>query len=294
MKAPFHAGRAAAWPWLLAVALAAAAFTMACRLATPEAGGEGPEGSVAGRFLVGSQSAISDSLYEEADVYFHRGIEHVHHKAAITDACQSLLVQISPALHVHAVGTDAREIIPWLRFATEVNPHNVIAYRLAAYTVASDLNRFDLAQSILIEAQRNNPRDYRIPLEWGHLYLREGDVPSATRALDLALRLWPSGLDAEDKEVMLDRAQALLYRAVVYLASTNKAAAIAAYAETVKFDPSQTDVEQRIREIETDPDPAGRGRAMLAVLRSGQGREHVRPEEEDEAEAEANAHDAGH
>jgi len=70
---------------------------------------------------------------------------------------------------------------------------------VAAYWLAEEGRRPDLAEQVLNEALRNNPSDYRVYLEKGNLALGEGKYGKAARFLDAAFSLL-SGLARPDKD----------------------------------------------------------------------------------------------
>lgn len=201
------------WALVAVSVLWVAGFALACRLGDNVSGGAEEGESVLGRLLGGSRDALSEELYLTADLYFHRGVPHQSVKV-IDDVFQEWAREVQPSAHEHARGEYLYEIMPWLRFATQMDPHNVEAYVVAAYWMGEGRDP-DVGLAILQEALRHN-RDYRLYSEKArlHMILQEGS--KAARALDAGIRLWPSEQDPKEKQVRLELARMLTYRAFLH------------------------------------------------------------------------------
>ena len=74
-----------------------------------------------------------------------------------------------PTVHTHltrAAGNE-REILPWLKLAAELEPHEVETYVTAAYWLRTSLNKPAEAEQFLRQGLRANPDSYEILLELG-------------------------------------------------------------------------------------------------------------------------------
>jgi hypothetical protein len=131
--------------WLLPVAalllLWGVVFSMATQLTLSPLNLFSGNTSVAERWLGASRVAIGNSFFEEADNYFHKGVGHVQKKAFSNDLFQMLKAEIEPSVHVHPEGVEVSEIMPWLRFTTEMDPNNVDAYLTTAYWLEGSIRR---------------------------------------------------------------------------------------------------------------------------------------------------------
>ncbi len=205
--------RTTAWAWASILACWGVAFVLACRLADSDL--QPPVDSVLGRLLGASRTAIGQSLYLQADIYFHQGASP-QKKEAFSGVFSRWWRELSPQAHVHSESTGVYELMPWFRFATQMDPHNVEAYLTAAYWLAGEGGRPDLAETILVEAQQNNPLDYRILQEKGRLLMKDHRDIAASKALDFGLKLWPGQMDPQDEQVRLDLGQMLTLRAFLY------------------------------------------------------------------------------
>ncbi|MBN1269899.1 MAG: hypothetical protein JXB04_09940 [Kiritimatiellae bacterium] len=226
-----------------------AAFALACRLATLETPGGTDDDSVVGRLLVSTRQVAGEHLVEMADQYFHQGVPHQHERA-LNDLFQRWHDSIAPRWHRHTQGRDVHEIMPWLRFATQVDPDNVEAYVTAAYWLADAGQRPDLAEQVLREAQRLHPHDYRVYQEKGRLYLLQHRGPEAAAAFDAALHLWPSGLDSEDGDVRHDFGRITAYRAFLCEVEGDGATALDLFRRASAMFPNNEALRHRVEELE--------------------------------------------
>jgi tetratricopeptide (TPR) repeat protein len=252
-------------PWAAVFALWGLAFTLACRLAdagAPQAGGD----SLAALLFGGSRRALSGDLFERADLYFHKGVEHASKQAFTNGLMQRWLADIAPARHLHAEGADAAEIIPWLRLATHADPQNVEAFLVMSFWLSTQTHRPDLAEQVLLDAQRNNPGDYRILLEKGRLFLRTGRFARAEDALDAALTLWPRGVAPEDPQAALDRAELYTYRAFLYEIAGKPREAAQAFKKVLDIFPERGYVRQRAESLESGQVTRGAALELLQGL----------------------------
>jgi len=164
--------RAGIWVALVLAVMWGTAFALCCRLTSEplmpgdETDSPAMAGSVAIKALGASRVAVGDQLYANADRTFHMGVG-VYRRRAFTSGFMRLARAIAPEEHVHLHAESVNEIVPWLYFATRADPHNVEAYVVAAFWLAGEGNRPDLAEHVLDEARANNPKDYRVYLEKG-------------------------------------------------------------------------------------------------------------------------------
>lgn len=231
--------------------LAGISFSLACILsARGDLGGSERESMLA-RLLGESRQAIGANLNIEADRYFHRGVPH-QHELAFVDQFQRLKDQVQPRDHDHLSGTEMFEMMPWLRLATRLDPHNVDAYLGAAFWAAEQKGYEQQALEILKEARKNNPNDYRIPLQRGMILLHYGVIADATRSFDTGLRLWPRGEGVTEEQKRNDLASLLNYRGFLYEFEGRNDMALACYHGSLKLRPDSAGLAEIIREIEYD------------------------------------------
>ncbi len=236
--------------WLAALALEVAAFSLACRLADASAAGAEADRALAVAILGESRLAIGAALFEAADDCFHRGVGH-YRPRGFSDVFVRLGREIAPQGHVHLAGGETAEILPWLFLATRADPRNVTAYAVAAFWLAGEANRPDLAERVLAEARRQNPRAHGVYLESGRLALKRGDQERAGRYLQAALALGVAGAASEDRQQRLDMAETLVYLGLLAEAAGDLGRAGDLYRRALEYAPARPALRQRLEFLET-------------------------------------------
>ncbi len=235
--------------WTVVLMLEIAAFSLACRLADTVDVGQSSHDSMIETLLGDSRLAISAAFYQEADTFFHKGVGHYQPKA-FADGFVKLAQEITPTGHDHLQAESVLEIEPWLYLATRMDPHNVTAYAVAAFWLAGEVGRPDLAEQVLAEARRANPRDYRVYLETGRLAIKRLNLRQAARFLEIALKLWPGQQDPEDRQTQLDRAEILMYRGLLYEDKGELARAQEMYRQVLELFPGRITIKKRLKYLE--------------------------------------------
>ena len=115
--------------------------------------------------------------------------EHAEPRAQPDDWITRLERLLKPDQHVHLEEGNEREILPWVRLAVELDPHNVDAYAVGAYWLRR-LGKAGEAEQFLREGQRNNPDSYEIYFELGRQIEGQSQLDRARRLYELALRSW--------------------------------------------------------------------------------------------------------
>lgn len=250
----------------IVIFLSALSFSLACRLTADPSFARQASTPLLGRLLGESRRALGENLREQADLYFHRGIGHVRDRAPM-GIIQRLADKVQPRTPEHLENHGIDEIMPWLRFATRLDPHNVDAYLDAAFWVNADNGgRRKLAMDILAEARRNNPSDYRIPMQRGRALLCGGEVREAARAFDAALAMWETARGVAPPQKQLDRAALLDYRGFTHELEGNSAAALDCYRESLRAKPGFAGPQTLIREIEQGRRSRADAERHLAVM----------------------------
>jgi len=149
------------------------------------------------RFLGEGRSIVSSLSVLQADRYYHGGIEHLpdehgescsivernykehkHHEEHVLPEINpfNILFHIYRAVglteHVHLHGDQMKEIIPWLYYASEIDPHNTQAYTLTGYYLCDRLDQVDQGIVFLREGLRKNPDSWEINAELGRIYFQ--------------------------------------------------------------------------------------------------------------------------
>ncbi len=235
--------------FLITALLVVLAFSLSCALVDTKTSHREVAGSFFMEQLFGtSKATLGEHMYFEADRVFHAGLGESR-KNAFEDWFVKMQKLQRPSGHRHLVGKDALEIMPYLYFATRFDPNNVEAYAVAAFWLAGDGKRPDLAEKVLQEAQRNNPRNFLVYKERARLKIKLGDYKQAAQFADIAFMLW----DEKSKDTLSNedmdkhaKAELLLYRGLLYEIENKKEKAIACYKELLSMFPARGGVKERI------------------------------------------------
>ncbi len=225
-------------------------FSLACRLTSVMPEADEDESSNWSRIFGSACTLFSGDVYEKADLYFHKGVAHKH-DAAFNSVFQDLHRRIVPEAHVHADKKgEVLRIMPWLRLATRIDPHNIEAYCVAVYWLTRE-KRFDLASDVLREAMRKNPANCQLYTEKGLLAIKIGDREQAATAFDRALSVWPGDSDPGDEDARMVLGQILAYRSLLYELEGKRDLAVKLMRREYSLFPERKALVQRIAELES-------------------------------------------
>ena len=244
--------RSSAWGvGLLVISAWGLAFSLAAHLTSTHSE-PGPAAGLADWLLGESRQALSLNLFNEADLYFHKGVAHRETAIQIPGPFRRWQADITPVQHAHAEGDASAEILPWLKLATRADPHNVEAFLVASYWAQAGLHRQDLAGDILNEAQRMNPGDYRIALEKGRLAIVSHRFNAAIPLLESALTLQTHTAATPDRirELTLDRAEILTFLGFLKEANRERPEAIRCFRAALALFPERVSLKERITLLE--------------------------------------------
>lgn len=240
------------------------AFSLAAHLTSRHAE-PGATVELADLLLGESRQLLSHNFFNEADMYFHKGVAHKITALTLPGPFQRWQSEITPAQHAHAEGAASAEILPWLRMAIRADPHNVEAFLVAAFWASTGLNRPDLAREILGEAQQRNPADYRVPLEKGRLAIETHLFEQALPALDSALTLHthtPATPDRQ-RELLLDKAEILTFLGFLHEAKGETAEAIHCFNQVLTLAPTRLPIKERLEFLEAGKTPPDSAKELL-------------------------------
>jgi len=179
-----------------------------------------------GQFRVG----VSDILFVKTEEYLHGGVAYAPHMD-IRTMSQTGDIAASHAGHPHAptlipppeedwrgyIGNLEREVSPWLHpseehhlttgkellpyywLAVRANPHNVRAYRIGTFWLASLRTEQAIGEALrfIDEGVRNNPGNFMLYEERGAVERRMGKPEAAMASFQQAIRLGMSQRPAE-------------------------------------------------------------------------------------------------
>ncbi len=181
--------------------------------------------------LIGDgQKLFAASFYREADVYYHsgyyptifdnRGAFETPHMAEDTGAVAShnqgdeagfmgppldfidaFNRHFTPNRHTHldeggpsddlSKSLEVREILPWLKISSELDPENVQTYIVTAYWLRTRMDKVAEGEQVLREGLRYNPDNPQLLYELGRVYFENyRDLQRARNIWEAALRSW--------------------------------------------------------------------------------------------------------
>ncbi len=243
-------------------------FAMAAHLTLGSRTGDETAGSLSEALLGEVRVMLGDRLYKQADIYFHRGLDYTIPENRLSDSWFARLQQeLKPTEHIHAEGEkQIREILPWLEMTMRVNPDDHESVLVAAYWLSRHLERPDLAEQVLLRAQRQTPFAYAVQLGKAKLHLHVGRRQPALTALNAAIAFWERTGNPEEKADLLAKAEALMLRALLLETENRLPAAADDYRALLALFPERPAPRQRLQALEQDHMPDPPADALLAHM----------------------------
>ena len=143
-------------------------------------------------------------------------------------------------------GLEAKEILPWFRLATLLNPRNVDAYVTGAFWLDRKFGKPAEAMKFLKEGRENNPDDYRIYWEFAFLYYYRKDFAKAIESLETSKSLWKSKTSPNNDE----RASLYDFLGFLYWKTGGYSKAIENYEKFLEIFPADRKIKDRIIAIQ--------------------------------------------
>jgi tetratricopeptide (TPR) repeat protein len=182
---------------------------------------EGQTGNVLVLLLGDGRKMFANQFFAKADTYFHKGNypsifdrdtppeenhmageashgehadgDHDTHAAAAPPAqdwIASFGNHFRPVGHEELGGDVQREILPWLRLAVELDPHQIQTYAVTAHFLRDRMGRVDEAKEFLREGLRFNPNQPELLYQLGACLRKQNDLTRANNLWTAALRRW--------------------------------------------------------------------------------------------------------
>ena len=185
--------------------------------------GTGQTGNVLALLLGDARKMFAQQMFAKADAYFHRGNypsifdlaprheenhmagethhdehgdgdrdeDHAEAPAPANDWIESFGRHFYPTVHVHLKDGEEREMLPWLRIASDLDPQSIETYAVTAYWLRDRLNQVDEAEQFLRAGLHANPSSPELLYELGRLfYENRKDTSRARNVWIFALRRW--------------------------------------------------------------------------------------------------------
>ena len=211
-----------------------------------------------------ARALLSDNLFIRADIYFHKGAPR-HKEEAFHGFFQKWKEIICPVEHAHTEGDETKEILPWIRLATQSNPHNIEAYLVASFWLNGDCGRPDLALNTIQEAIEKNPKHYELYLETGRIHLSTDDYKSAATALQHALNLITRPNQSNPEQAAIDLSFIYMARSYLFELLDNREGAILATERFLELRPGQH-FSDRLDKLQSEPLDPEAAKARLHEL----------------------------
>jgi hypothetical protein len=163
----------------------------------------------------------------------HEGHDHGHHEEKS-----------------EAKASGEREILPWLRLSTELDPERTETYVVSAYWLRHSMKKVAEAQQFLREGLRANPGDSELLYELGCIHNEERKDPVLARNLwELALNNLPTWQQRRGETNLLMHAQLLGHLASLEEKQTNYARAISHLSALKEFSPNRDSIAKWIDDV---------------------------------------------
>ncbi|MDD5634424.1 MAG: hypothetical protein PHW46_04010 [Candidatus Omnitrophica bacterium] len=120
--------------------------------------------------------AVGD-VHQQDDVLNVPAEAHLHGNEGYIASPWNILMRVYDKLkvnkHEHLGDNEIKEIMPWLCYACEIDPHNVLGFTLTGHYLASKLGKVDEALFFLRKGLQYNPDSWEIYAEIGYIYFQQ-------------------------------------------------------------------------------------------------------------------------
>ena len=193
----------------LAVLCLAASIFLATAIEARSHTAGGPEMASDPLFLAmgSAKEAIGDTLFLRADEYFHGGFidrDHPHEESAEEvekeglihpeegeyphgDWIEGINRQIRATQERHLEKDKRKEMLPFFKWATDLDPHNIEAVLTTAFWLDREFNKPEEARAVLEKGVRDNPSSWELESEYARSLLKAGDRAASETHLQAAI-----------------------------------------------------------------------------------------------------------
>jgi len=157
-----------------------------------------------------------------------------------------------PSTHTHLDKPGAaREILPWLKLSSELDPQRIDTYTVASYWLRHNMHKTDEAEAFLREGLKANPSSYEILYELGVLYFEDRhDSEHALNLLELALQRWHQAEAANKKPEPITCDYILAHLSTIEEDRGHFAKAVDYLRQELEVTPSPDAIRKRIEELQ--------------------------------------------
>jgi tetratricopeptide (TPR) repeat protein len=140
-----------------------------------------------------------------------------------------------------------RELLPWLKLASTLDPERPETYVVASFWLRSRLHKVDEAEQFLREGLRNNPGNYELLFELGRIYFENKKQNDRARMLwELALKKYRESEPFKNGSDFLLHLELLGQLGKLEEQEKNYAAALKYFEQLKEISPSKDKVQEWI------------------------------------------------
>lgn len=137
---------------------------------------------------------LEDFRHSPGDSHAHEYIHtHNHEHGEHARPSWNILLSADKAIriteHRHLAGHEEKEMLPWIYYATRLNPYNELAYAVGGYWLGLRMARPEEAIEYLREGIVNNPESMQIYDSMGRVYYSIAEYDKAAFYLEKAKEL---------------------------------------------------------------------------------------------------------
>lgn len=145
---------------------------------------------------------------------------------------------------------EAREILPWLKLAQELDPENPLTYSVTAYWLRSRMNKAREAELLLREGLKHLPNHPALQFELGRIYFENNhDSARARNIWRYAAKAWQQQEAAKPDPDKFILEQILTHLAKLEEAAGNLSLAISYWEQAGTLMPERKGITERIAEL---------------------------------------------
>ncbi len=172
------------------------------------------------------------------------------------DPWQWLNNRMHPRRDRHMVGSEAKEILPWLWASVRLDPHNLLAWQVTSYWLARQVGKPEEGIRLIQEAIRLNPDSAELEFCRGEIMILLKRPDEGVAAFRLALVKWRPDVAGEDPEDL----KFLKTRILVYLGDYAERAGRAQEArgyfqDALRATPGHAHAAERVKALASAPAP---------------------------------------
>ena len=146
---------------------------------------------------------------------------------------------------------EAREILPWLKLAADLDPQKIETYTTACYWLRHNMKKSQEAEAFLRMGLKANPLSYELLFELGKIYNEDRNEPEhALNLFELALKRWKDAATENRKPDNLAGDSILAHLAGIEEKQGRLKESMGYLEQQVQISPTPDVIRQRIKELQ--------------------------------------------